>query len=233
MFHIECQLTPYPRLRVCDPVSLGEWFVTFRRHYSSSKRATRLGTQRHIPEEPSNLAQFTPRYVFAEVRDYFTQDIWQTKCLLRRREFPLPSPPPPTAPPADETAQFSHKFVTIINMKFPDSVTKAFNKKLKKIGLQELVPQAVIGWLGCRTVFMFLRRPPSSTFVRLALQKSILIVCMPHPSICPAHQCFLFDFHYSTARYQPGHHMKKNEMVGACGANGANRGTFRGFVGET
>jgi hypothetical protein len=52
MFHTECQLTPYPRLWVCDPVPLGEWFATFRRHYSGSKRATRPGTLRHIPEEP-------------------------------------------------------------------------------------------------------------------------------------------------------------------------------------
>ena len=38
MFHIECRLTPYPRLRLCDPLSLGEWFATFRRHYSGSRR---------------------------------------------------------------------------------------------------------------------------------------------------------------------------------------------------
>lgn len=82
--------------------------------------------------------------------------------------YPLQPPTPSTTPSADETAQFSHNFVTIINMKFPDSVTKAFNKKPKKIGLQELVPQAAIGWLGCRSVLMFLRRPPSSTFTRLA-----------------------------------------------------------------
>ena len=50
--------------------------------------------------------------------------------------------------------------------------------------------------------------------------------------MCPAQQC-LFDFHINTAQYHPGYHMKKNEMVGPCGANGANRGTFRSFVGET
>jgi hypothetical protein len=82
---------------------------------------------------------------------------------------PLQQPPPPTIPSADETAQFSHNFVTIINMTFPDRVTQALTKPPPKIGLQELVPQAVIGWLGCRTVLMFLRRPPPSTFMRLAL----------------------------------------------------------------
>jgi hypothetical protein len=129
MFYIECQLIPYPRLRGCDPVSLGEWFATFRRHCSGLKQATRPGTQRHVLEEPSNLAQFTPLYIFTEVRDYFTQDRWKSKRRLRRRG--VPTPPPLTDPSADETAQFSHNFVTIINMKFPDSVTKAFNKKPK------------------------------------------------------------------------------------------------------
>jgi len=81
-------------------VSLGEWFATFHRHYSGSKRAAPPGTQLHIPEEPSNIAQFTARYVFTEVRDYFTQDIRQTKCLLRRRGVPLPHHPHPLQHPA-------------------------------------------------------------------------------------------------------------------------------------
>ena len=85
-------------------MSLGEWFATFRRHYNGSKWDTRPGTQLHIPEEPSNIVQFTTLYVFTEVRDYFTQDIRQTKCLLRRRGVPPPTPTPsnpyPLQPPA-------------------------------------------------------------------------------------------------------------------------------------
>jgi hypothetical protein len=56
---------------------------------------------------------------------------------------------------------FPTTFFTIINMKFSDGVTKAFNKKPKKIGLQELVA-AGVHWLArlSHRLYVF---PPSPT----------------------------------------------------------------------
>jgi hypothetical protein len=54
-------------------------------------------------------------------------------------------------------------------MKFPDSVTKAFNKKPKKIGLQDVLPLAAIGVLCSRAILIFFCHPPPRTFIRFAI----------------------------------------------------------------
>ena len=205
-----------------------QWLCRWALQWFDTCRTTRSWTQRQVLED----LPVSHGSLHFKLRDYFTQDGWKPKCRrrrLRRREI-NPLPPPPSA---DETAQFSHIFVTINNMKFPDSVAKAFNKKPKKIGYRTCCCRRRP--LVCCPVFISCCHHSPRTFVRY-ICFVCLFVCL-FASLClfmSSASLHLYTWLHNYCRILSAwSHEEQIEVGGACGTCGAEERCIQGFGGET